>query len=567
MSPLRNKRRQRRRYAAEPSTSNNTKVVVRSLVGVVLMSAMLLYAGNWVLQYFGAGNTIRRVGTTLAVEDASTATVSIEGSEMKRAENGQKLYPGDRVATNSASQVRLSFFDGSVIRMNELTDITIAETFHGAEESDMSLRMQEGMLWVQTPHTDTFSGAITRVIETPAMTLNIPAGTEALIQARSLIVYAAEGLGVTIEADNAIVPVIVGEGQKFTLPPNAETAADLYAYRSPLDPLAVQIPFVEESRTQGTVADEPNTSEPDAPETPVEPDGFISITSPTENAIIDTATVTVSGVVNSNVDRLRINGYNAPINNGAFSQELALADEDEIDIVIVALAADSSTLSEVTRRVTRNRTPPPPPTITTPANAGDVYETTQERLEIRGTAPEGTVGIVVNDYRLQLFEPGNRTWTYLASTNIDNYQPGRNVYRVYAINAGGYRSEPAELVIVLGSENIPTDTENTEDSNFSNNAPLQPGSIQVVAPTPGNTHNASQSSFLIEGTTSPDTATFWINNYRLRLYEEGKTTWNYIADTNMNTLQPGTNTYEAVARDANNQILDRFTYTVEYEGE
>jgi hypothetical protein len=164
----------------------------------------------------------------------------------------------------------------------------------------------------------------------------------------------------------------------------------------------------------------------------------------------------------------------------------------------------------------------------------------------------------VNDYRLQLFEPGNRTWTYVASTKIHNYKPGKNAYKVYTINAGGYRSEPAIITIILESE-----TPNP-NPNPGNNTSLQPGSITVIAPSAGNTHTAKESSFLIEGTTSPDTASLWINSYRLRLYEAGKTTWNYIADSTMNTLQRGVNTYEIVARDAENRILDSFVYTVDF---
>lgn len=577
MPSLSIKRRHRRRAMAQQQKTASGRPFLRAIIGVCLITGILLYAGNWVLDYFGAGNSIRRIGTTVVIDDASIASVSIEGSELKRAENGQKLYPGDRLAVQSASQAELLFFDETRMRLNELTDITLTETYQGEETSNISIRLQEGMLWIQTPEKVNFSGSIVRSIRTPAMTVHIPSNTEALLQPRSIVVYSADGLGITIEVEDAILPVIVGEGQKFTLPANTATATDLYAFRSPLDPMAIQLPFVENSRKNTTTStgSTSNSSASNNRTSSAPTDGILTLLSPSENAVLDTSTVTVTGRVQESVARVRVNGYNAAIQNGTFIQELALPDEDEIDIVILALAADGTTLSEISRKVQRNRTPPPSPTITLPAQSGETYTTNVKRLEIRGQAPAGTVGIIVNDYRLQLFEPGDRTWTYLASTSIDNYKPGRNEFKVYAINAGGYKSEPAKLIILLDEEGNSTvessssasgNASSTDDTaNLPNNDPLQPGSIAVVAPSTGNTYTATESSFLIEGITPANTASFWINNYRLRLYEAGKTTWNYIADINMGTLSRGKNTYEAVARDSENRIIDTFTYTVEYQ--
>jgi hypothetical protein len=100
------------------------------------------------------------------------------------------------------------------------------------------------------------------------------------------------------------------------------------------------------------------------------------------------------------------------------------------------------------------------------------------------------------------------------------------------------------------------------------NDPLQPGTITVTAPTPGTRHVAvgtDQIEFLIEGAVPSDTTSVWVNGYQLRLYEAGKSYWNYIASTKLNTMKRGENSYEIVARNSTGQILDRFTYVIEFD--
>jgi hypothetical protein len=579
------RRRHHHRMSAYQNTKPRNRSTARTTVGVIVIAIVLFYLGRGVLSFFGSGNRITRTGTTVTVEDGGIASVSIGGDEQKRAEQGQKLYPGDRIITSGASNVRLNFFEKTIIRMDEMTDLHVAETVKGEEESEISVGMQEGTIWVKTPDLKSFSGSINRIISTPILTALLPSGTEALISARSIVVYSADGIGVTVETKGGVVPLIVGEGQKFTMPPNATKETNLYDFRSALDPLAVKAPLVEEARrilVSGIKDDgsEDNSEDVDDSENPI--GEVLAVLSPKEDETTALSTVTVSGRVGETVDRVRINGYSTTVEDGTYSQELALPNSDEVNITVLALGKNGETLKEIHRKITRDRTPPKSPSILLPASAGQIYRTNEERLEISGEAPAGTVGIQVNDYRLQLFESGNKTWSYLASTKINNYHPGTNVFKVFAINKGGYKSDPAEITILL--ENGPVgivnpDEESAEEPNIvegtsssassvvtqlPNNDPLKPGSVTVIAPTNGETYETAEVSFLIEGNTSADTHSFWINGYRLRLYEPGKITWNYIADINMNTLHRGTNTYLIEARDSNNMLLDRKTYTVEF---
>ena len=130
-------------YSGEPPVQKN-------VIGIVILVIVLIVCGKWVLTYFGVGNTIQRHGSTLTMANLGNVQVSIEGGEFKRAENEQKLYPGDRLTTGVGAHAVLTFFDKTAFRLNELSDVTIEETFSGENTSEISLYIQEGSVWVSS---------------------------------------------------------------------------------------------------------------------------------------------------------------------------------------------------------------------------------------------------------------------------------------------------------------------------------------------------------------------------------------------------------------------------------
>ncbi len=67
-------------------------------------------------------------------------------------------------------------------------------------------------------------------------------------------------------------------------------------------------------------------------------------------------------------------------------------------------------------------------------NSGKDWKTTSEPITITGTAPANTKSIIVNDYELQKYVPGDPGWSYVASTKFDNLKTGENIYEVYAVD-------------------------------------------------------------------------------------------------------------------------------------
>jgi hypothetical protein len=518
--------------------------------------------------------------------------VSLEGGDWKRAEQEIKLFPGDSVQTASNANASLTFFDGTFLRLDEQSTLRIEESEHGQDDSTITLELESGSAWVATPAMSAFTGAIVRQVVTPLFTVEIPTRTETVLSGQSIVVYDADGPGATITVAGSRKQVIVGEGQALALPDNPATATDLYAFRSALDPRAVTTPFVEESRQQygshwkpGDPITPPSGSGTVA-STPLPTGSLLVIDAPENGAVVGGSTVEVLGSVDkASVSNVRVNGYAAQMNatTGTFRIELALSDDEEITINVEGINRDGIVVDEASVQLVRNMEPPAAPAFTFPAANGETFQTQQRRIQIRGTAPPRTAGIIVNDYRLQLFKPGDTTWSYIANAEMDNFQEGENIFTAVAIDADGRRSAPVAMTIILGGETegvvegaAPTEGEEseaeeitgpTDQSTLPQNDPLQPGSIAVSAPSAGTQHVASGTStteFLIEGTVPSGTATVWVNNYRLRLFESGKTFWNYIAGVELGTMKAGRNEYEVIARNEQNEIIDRFTYVIEF---
>ncbi|MDD5469766.1 MAG: FecR domain-containing protein [Candidatus Peribacteraceae bacterium] len=559
----------------------------RPLIGLLIAALLVYLVGSWFIGLFGYGQN-QSMAIALAPEERGIVRISIEDGEWKRADQSLKLYPRDRVTTGTNAGAALAFFDGTYMRLGEESAVRIVESDLRDDESQLSVQLESGSVWVAAPTTQAFSGTMLRLVTTGMLRISLPTRTEALITERSISVFDGDGIGCTVHVAGAKQPVIVGEGQVFSLPEGALDAEDdLYAFRKGLDPRAVAAPFLAESRQAFALHrqnDQPQTAAAEENDPTVMPTGTIlSVSQPTDRQTVQTASLEVKGSVNPEiVTAVQINGYAAPMDSaGGFALEITLPDKDEVPISILATGKDGITLAEAMRTVLRNREPPEPPHFLTPAKDGETYQTQRTQFEITGSAPADAIGIIVNDYRLQFFSPGDKTWKYLASTNLDNLRLGENTFTAVAINKGGYKSEPVTMKIVLGGgmEGVIARSEGgtangtqeeglIEPTTLPDNDPLQPGTISVTAPTPGARHTASGTDaieFLIEGTVPAATHSVWVNGYQLRLYESGKNYWNYIASTKLNTMKRGENAYAIVARDRDGKILDRFTYVIEFD--
>ena len=554
-------RQRRGPYAlAEPSPAPR----LLGRIVVLLVVAFVFYkTAGWVVGLFGGWSDLQRKAVALEIQGRGPVNVALEGGLLKRTEDNVPLYAGDKVATGAGGRASLTFFDGSTLRLDEESELDIVESSKGEEDARLELTLVRGTVWMNAASA---SGTITRTIRTPRFTVEIPGNAEFVAATSALSVFAAdgEGLPVTPKSGGSIV---IGEGQKLTLP--EEVGSNLFSYRAALVPGDYEDSFLVESLAQVTRTAATGSGASASTD-------ILTVTAPLDDATVNGTTVTVQGRVGRNVTRVRVNGYQAQLNpaTGSFSQELAFDSNATLDIRVQALDQEGLVLGEASRTVKHGQqTSTASPTITAPAKTGETYRTTAAELVLRGTVPAGTLAVVVNEYQLQLFSPEKGTWSYLASIALGNMKSGINTYDVYAVDAQGKRSAPARITIAWGEDTqLPTGSTGSaasapavkDETTLPKNAPLTPGSLKVTGPTEGTAHTSTGAELVIQGTTSAETASVWVNGYQLQLYKAGKTTWNYIASADLLTLKRGTNTYRVVARNAKDEILDQVEYVITY---
>lgn len=85
-------------------------------------------------------------------------------------------------------------------------------------------------------------------------------------------------------------------------------------------------------------------------------------------------------------------------------------------------------------------------------NEGKDWKTTHERITITGTVPKNTKTVMVDDYELKKYVPGDPGWSYVASVEFDNLKTGQNIYKIYAVDFNEEKKLIDAITITYGSE-------------------------------------------------------------------------------------------------------------------
>lgn len=87
---------------------------------------------------------------------------------------------------------------------------------------------------------------------------------------------------------------------------------------------------------------------------------------------------------------------------------------------------------------------------------GETVETSKGYHVIRGTTPRNTAKVMVNDYTLHKYYPGQTLWSYIASAAIGTLSEGENSYTVRAFDKEGNEIDSTTLTLVYTPPVIPS---------------------------------------------------------------------------------------------------------------
>lgn len=385
-----------------------------------------------------------------------------------------------------------------------------------------------------------------------------------------VVVLKAQGEGVklNLDSDGQKKEVVIGEGQYFSLTDEAKrqiaAGKDAYEFRDPITNQILRDDFLV--RSYAMLSSGSETPDASTPDSAVGQAGDLTVTAPENNATVSGKAVTVTGKVSSRIVTLMVNGHEVTIGTDlSFSAQVALGSESTTLIRVEAQDKQGITLAQENRTVKVESRPfAPPVKVTAPVGSGQTLTTSEGEIEITGEAPAKATGIVINDYRLQLFKPGSKTWSYVAAARLSNLLVGKNTFTVYAVDADGNKTLPVSIFIEYkpGEATTSSASSTTSSTPIGQNSPMEPNTLVVDKPEAGTSAEVVDKEVVIEGRTSANTASVSVNGYTLSLYQAGKTTWNYIASTELETMKRGKNVYRIVSRNAKGEILDVLEYTI-----
>ncbi len=84
-------------------------------------------------------------------------------------------------------------------------------------------------------------------------------------------------------------------------------------------------------------------------------------------------------------------------------------------------------------------------------NGGKDWQTTDTKVTISGIVPPKTKAIIVNDYELKKFVPGDAGWSYVASLEFGNLKKGENVYNIYVVDFSEKKRLVDSITITQGT--------------------------------------------------------------------------------------------------------------------
>ena len=330
------------------------------------------------------------------------------------------LLQGDEIMSSSEAKVIVEFEDGTLLRINGGTNVNFEEFGWDKDEYSMSLMLVDGRIWVNK----FFDRARNTDVKVKMANVSVDANEASSFELENdfdEIVRVIKGKDINVDVYNregtkVVASEELGVGQEMVF---GDEALDRYfKYQSPDIIAAISDDFkLEEWYLWNGNED----------------------TSPTEyeRVVGGDQFVKVEPVV-TEVDEVEAEGEESA-EDGEVGDE-PVEDEPTDDVVEDDTADDPEETVEHATSADLVA-----PTITsvagiTETNADGFYVVTTQLATLTGTV-SGATKVVVNNYTLTKFLPGDSTWTYFANAAYGLMVEGENTYEVYATDPAGNKSE------------------------------------------------------------------------------------------------------------------------------
>ncbi len=461
---------------------------------------------------------------SLQIESGSAKAMTSGGPEWRSIPSNINLYAGERVRTQSDGRLTLDFFDGSQARLDRSSQLGFEVLSEDAASSQVEVMLYEGNLWVDTQGSPGFSEFTVKTDQFKAKAAN--SALFSVTSPETLYVLSGEVMVDVLDNEEVVKTLSVGVGQQLVL--SSTVLGD-----------------IEEGFDQSLVfALEDSFKTSNWYRWNVKENGELSELTDEEGDLLEETDVSeaeTSDALDDDVEE-------------AEEQEITEAPEEEVVDV-------------------NDKTPPAVPQFSDPGLNDDVITLEETTQVLTGTVSKDTHAVIVNDYRLSRYVPGETSFTYTANVDFANLEAGENKYEAYALDKAGNKSAVGIITLILPEDLVDTDEEEvstgSEDGAGSSDseASAEPtGGVSFDSPNGGVDLATSETSFILEGTVPGSTAKVLVNDYQLQAYEAGSTSFKYNAKASLGTLEIGeVNVYKVEAYDDDGKLIGSDSMSIDVE--
>jgi hypothetical protein len=417
-------------------------------------------------------------------------------AEWDQAYSGTKFLIGDSLKTSRSGKAVIEFFNGTIVRIGDDTSITLSDVEKKPDKETIVLTLDDGELWLNGKKSQGVKEAFyeVRTSNTTVKAMGTAFEVESNGLDEAVRVFSGEVTVDILVSSNGTKRVAdtksVGVGQELIL-----DEASLKAFADNNSPSVLQALSDEFKDTEwykwnvkedkdptrfGRVPEELNVEEEEMEEETEEEEvaeiGAPEITSP-ESASVSLSegeSLKVTGTIPEIAAeiKVKVNGEEQDVpgfeaGDAVFEYEISEKEENveagENIYVFYAVDADGKKGGTISLTVNYEKevieiegelTAPKPVTF----NGSTSSTVTDSEVVIKGTV-SGAAKVVVNDYTLSAFKPGDTEWAYYAKESLGNLVPGENEYEVYALDENDNKSEITEFTIIYEKPEAPATEE------------------------------------------------------------------------------------------------------------
>lgn len=482
-----------RRYRRRSGSQYLLPFVVLISLGVFLMLAF---------QLWGSFFPTAKGDAVFYLAEGRSKLLGFGMNEWENAYNGSRVKLGDSVKTMQNARGVMSFYDGTVLRMDENTQITLVDISKKSDYQEILIYLNAGKIWVNKPKQNVIRKT-DFVINTDYATYAITGTIFDLEKAEEEILHVVRGqveVGVVENVDGrmrTLETIPVGIGQQVVL--NERVMQEYYQRREP-SVLGVLDPLFQTSDWYVW-----NDKEDE------NPTDFAS-----GRSVVAVDDVAPGEVVSADTE--------APVVTSSLAAPVLVTPKS----TNIVSAKDSQVFS------------------------GKVAAGTQKLLLKQLLAGEDSAEkILVN-----ALDEEALTWSYSVSAQKGNLKPGKNVYEFVGVDENA--RETASLVLSVEYQ--------PEEADLANDLPaISKPVVLTVGDKPYREGMViDQDAFVMAGKVS-GAGQMWVDDFQLTKFKSGDTTWSYNVKTAYGNLKAGLNSYQVYGVGADGKKSPILTVKINYK--